>query len=635
MPKHYRAPGKKKEGNAAKYITRTKAVSYLQISLAIFRKLCILKGVFPREPKKKVEGNHKTYYHMKDIAFLAHDPLIEKFREIKVQRKKVKKAVAKKNRDLADRLLNRPPTYKLDRLIIERYPSFVDALRDLDDCLTMVHLFAALPAVEGERVQVQRIHNCRRLSHEWQAYISRTNSLRKTFISVKGIYYQAEVQGQTITWLTPHALQQVLTDDVDFNVMLTFLEFYETLLGFVNFKLYHSINVNYPPILDPRLEALAAELYALSRYMSSGRLLGNLESDGLIGDKETENSKESSKTDESELRLAQLQHQLPSNERGALMHLVDQSSADDTEENSAKKCRNLFKSLKFYLSREVPRESLLFIIPAFGGTVSWEGEGSPFDETDEDISHQIVDRPTQSHVFLSRKYVQPQWIFDCANACMILPTEDYIVGRVPPPHLSPFVDYDKEGYVPERAEAIKKMQGAQNQVLPLPGMGEEDQDNSIVEARSEYNEVAEKKRKLEMLEKQYHEELKMEIEGNTFSNLSSNKADNPPRVVDEDHEELKMEIEGSTFSNLSSNKVDNPPRVVDEDDAEEANEHVDDPIKQAEKDNNDISLALMSRKKRGLYNAMKRSEERKRSRVELLKERKRKAESSSASAKRR
>lgn len=38
---------------------------------------------------------------------------------------------------------------------------------------------------------------------------------------------QAEVQGQKITWLTPHALQQVLTDDIDFNVMLTYLEFHE------------------------------------------------------------------------------------------------------------------------------------------------------------------------------------------------------------------------------------------------------------------------------------------------------------------------------------------------------------------------------------------------------------------------
>lgn len=101
-----------------------------------------------------------------------------------------------------------------------------------------------------------------RLSHEWQAYISRTNKLRKTFISVKGTYYQVifllflfyfriwylkkflnrrsciflcsftqvEIEGQKITWLTPHALQQVITDDVDFKVMLTFLEFYEVRL---------------------------------------------------------------------------------------------------------------------------------------------------------------------------------------------------------------------------------------------------------------------------------------------------------------------------------------------------------------------------------------------------------------------
>lgn len=91
---------------------------------AYFRRLCIVKGIFPREPKKKVKGNHHTYYHVKDIAFLQHEPLLEKFREIKTYQKKVLKAKAKKNEELARLLLTRQPTYKLDRLIRERFASF-------------------------------------------------------------------------------------------------------------------------------------------------------------------------------------------------------------------------------------------------------------------------------------------------------------------------------------------------------------------------------------------------------------------------------------------------------------------------------------------------------------------------------
>ena len=52
-------------------------------------------------------------------------------------------------------------------------------------------------------------------------------------------------------------------------------------------------------------------------------------------------------------------------------------------------CERLFKGLVFFLGREVPREQLLFVIRAFGGVVAWQGEGSPLQESDESITHQV------------------------------------------------------------------------------------------------------------------------------------------------------------------------------------------------------------------------------------------------------
>ena len=41
------------KGEASQYKTRSNAIREMQVSLQDFRRLCILKGVYPREPKKK------------------------------------------------------------------------------------------------------------------------------------------------------------------------------------------------------------------------------------------------------------------------------------------------------------------------------------------------------------------------------------------------------------------------------------------------------------------------------------------------------------------------------------------------------------------------------------------------------
>ncbi|KAL2954382.1 hypothetical protein AAZX31_19G218500 [Glycine max] len=588
MVKHYRPPGKKKEGNAAKFVIRSQAIKQLQISLPLFRKLCILKGVTPREPKKKFKGTHQTYYHVKDVSFLHHEPLVEIHRAIRVHERKIKKAEAKKNHERANRLRQKTPKPKIDRIIRQRYPRFVDALGELDDCLTMVHLFAALPASESKKIDVECVHKCRRLAHEWQAFVSRTHKLRKTFVSVKGIYYQAEVEGQPITWLTPHSLQQVVSDDVDITTMLNFLQLYEPLLSFVNFRLYHSINLKYPPILDPRLEALAADLYALSRYASANTRPSVLNSEASQAESEqveTKQKEAETGNETSELRLAQLQHQLPSNEPGALMHLVEEVTGEDEEDQDTKDCKKLFKNMKFFVSREVPRESMLFVIPAFGGIVSWEGEGAPFGESDQSISHQIVDREAQGHRFLSREYVQPQWVYDCVNARIILPTDNYLVGRTPPPHLSPFINYDEEGaYIPDYAKTIKHLQAAaRKEILPLPGVGKdalEDPQNLLVEGiidRAEANDAAQRK------QKQYRDDLKKELQGITCTSAGS--------------------IETSTEVVQTGESTTSVHENVDHD---------------------DMGKLMLSRKRRGLVKAIEKSRERNKAQTDLIKQRKKK-----------
>lgn len=342
-----------------------------------------------------------------------------------------------------NRRLKNHPELKLDHIVKERYPTFIDAVKDLDDCLTLLFLFSTFPSLKY--VPREQSALCRRLTLEFLHAVIASKSLRYCFISIKGYYFQAEIKGQKVTWMVPHyyPFQPQSRSEVDFRMMSIFVEFYTIMLGFVNFRLYNQMNLVYPPQFPANLfqdteESLADETTFVSERIAA------LNVDLLRADQSVD---EVERDDDLDIDL------LEGDGESEQVKAMKEKAAE------VRKLRNLFKGLKIFINREVPREPLVFLIRCLGGKVSWDRllfAGASFDETDETITHQIIDRPTISSQYISRDYVQPQWVFDCVNQRTLLPTNKYFVGAVLPPHLSPFVDPNREEvYIPPEEKAIR------------------------------------------------------------------------------------------------------------------------------------------------------------------------------------
>ena len=540
MGKMARIKKKGQSGQAKNYITRTQAVRKLQISLPDFRRLCIFKGIYPREPRNIKKANKSashstTFYYTKDIQYLLHEPLLAKFREQKALQKKIARSLGRNEVSEAVRLEKyHTPKIKLDHIVRERYPTFIDALRDLDDALSLLFLFASLPSTSTVPPKV--IARCQRLCHEFEHYLIVSHSLRKSFLSIKGIYYQATTQGQDIMWLVPYRFVQRVTGDVDYRIMGTFVEFYCTLLGFINYRLYTTIGLVYPPKFDVTSDERGAELAAFTlQGRNVGNALENGEKPAALTNGHSDGNTALVQAQIDKAAAAQQDHP---DEQNA----DDNDAAEETEgvdkfevaapegdtlpqpEISGHEAASLFSNITVFISREAPRHSIEFLLRAFGcKRIAWDpmlGEGAfTHNETDPRITHQIVDRPAPAeplptvqgdegkgdqslqtvkpgYIMPGRIYVQPQWVWDCVNESKLLRTDTYAPGATLPPHLSPWVrpmngQYDPratleeqelEGEANDGASEVDEVEDGESDEIPAIENGASDEEDEEVDA---------------------------------------------------------------------------------------------------------------------------------------------------------
>jgi len=210
---------------------------------------------------------------------------------------------------------------------------------------------------------------------------------------------------------------------------------------------------------------------------------------------------------------------------------VEVEEKKESEVSEGDRVKRLFKGLKILLSREVPKDSLEFVLLSAGAVVVREDDPETAAEEDKGITHQVMDRPPVASRMKQdgRIYIQPQWVYDSFNTRALLPIEPYAPGATLPPHLSPFVDDEEEGYVPKQRKVLEEW-GAGNHMAAAAITNDEDDEKKSGEEESEDEDE----------EAQYQKELEKERGGVTFS---GNKDDSDSDDDDEEDEEEEEEEE--------------------------------------------------------------------------------------------
>ena len=242
-----------------------------------------------------------------------------------------------------------------------------------------------------------------------------------------------------------------------------------------------------------------------------------------------------------------------------------------------------------------------------------------------------------------REYVQPQWVVDCANWRVLIPTADYAPGKPPPPHLSPFVNAEDRGIHPrlpgDPAAAAGAQAKAAREGRSIADVSEEAGTRLLTAAEEAEEE-----------EKAYKRDLDREMQGIPYSrSLQEGEEDSDDEQSESGDEDIEEDEEEDSDEG-DSDEEDDDEEDDDEDDDEDdeapkkkrkasrltqemamrdkdivVNKRIKDMGEEGEMDA--MRYVMLPRKKRELYKAMQLGLAKKEARANELKERKEKLKS--------
>ena len=555
------------KGQATLFLSRKRAMKRLGLSLKDFRRICILKGVFPRQPNKKLDKAHRTYYHIKDIRYIESDKIMDHFAQEKIYKRKLTKSIAKKDKLRTLRLKANKPELNVDHVIRQRYPRFEQAVADLSDPLSLLSLIAGFPGHRLFRIPPQKTRACKLLINMFKALIVKKRLLSKVFLASKGVYYEAQLgMGIPVVWIEPYESTAVLPVDVDYKMLLTFSEFHSSLLKFVMARLYSVSQVMFPPSF-----AKGNVISTFEEFVLNDKIMEEADNEGKV-DKEFEKDE-------------------------TVRKMIDWNSAKKT---------SLFDGLVFFVSREVRRSIFNFLAKSYGAQVIWAEDN--FDSQqykNQNITHVITDRKLENiknkEAFVNREFVQPQWICDCINFNHLLNVRDYLPGNPLPPHLSPFERSQRQGFLPQRKKEI------------LEQMGEEIPEYSEVSDLDEESEEEVKKEEREDIVEESENESELEQEESDQDEPKTTK-EPVEKIYSQKLKRNRLNVKKQLAYNVKQEKFDkkkeeNKKKMIS---------------KKNKKETQALAASRLSRKKRKIYDKLQKQQNMQKDEVKVLKKRQKK-----------